>query len=137
MKNFPQPSQDFKADVEIIIRHNTTTGQTQIKTGNAQPINPLFLCQLLTSITKVNLDGLVQAQLQSAKGLPHKFFVLKGETKCRHPYCIEPENADIHRPPTAEACIEWGFGFLATTNHPAICQHCGANVANHPKASVQ
>lgn len=93
MKQIEKP---FKPDFEMTVRYESTTGRTELKSMNGTPINPLFMCKVLAGIVDGNLNAMLQQQLQAAKGAPHKFFVLPGETKCRHPYCTEPENSPIH-----------------------------------------
>ena len=87
---------NFKPDVEISIKHSTSTGQTVIASANGVPINPLFLVSILMGICKGNIDAMLNAQLQAVKSQPHKFLVLPGEVKCRHPYCVAPEDDPIH-----------------------------------------
>lgn len=87
---------NFNPDVEISIKYSTTTGQTVIESANGKPLNPLFLVSILTGVCKGNVDALLNAQLQAAKSQPHKFLVLPGEVKCRHPYCVAPEDDPIH-----------------------------------------
>jgi len=86
----------FNPDVHIIIKQESSTGQTRIESGNGIPINPLYLVSVLTGIIKANVDALLQAQLKAQCNVPHTFVALAGETKCRVPYCTMPPEHEIH-----------------------------------------
>lgn len=93
------PLKNFNPDISIIIQVESKTGQIKIESANGVPINPLLLASICCNIAKANVDNAIMQQTQAAtqKGkLPHQFFALEGEHRCRIPGCGKIRNDAIH-----------------------------------------
>jgi hypothetical protein len=98
--NIGKPLVDFKPDVHIVIKMQSSNGQTIIESGDGKPINPLLLVSICTGIAKANIDAFIHQQntvLNTEASRPHNFLALPGEQRCRVPRCGKIAGDLIHK----------------------------------------
>lgn len=98
--NIGKPLIDFKPDVHIVIKLQSSNGQMIIESGNGQPLNPLLLVSICTGIAKANIDAFIAQQnslLNTEAAKPHHFLALPGEERCRVPRCGKIAGDLIHK----------------------------------------